>query len=205
VPWSVFRVCSKKEEFDRYGGTSGGVVGWFNPGTKELVVFNGTAMMGSGGTETVTFHEGWHQYCDSYFGTELQRWFDEGHGDFFGSYELKGNRWVYSTSKMRRVGLMQQVARGTFEPWKNIVFWNKDKFYGPKAVTYYEQGYGMVAFLRHGPKTRYWKKQWDNILPTYIEVARSTQDQKKAVEAAFAQVNFDELQEAWVQFCKKEL
>ena len=52
-------------------------------------MFNGKTLMGSGMTEAVTFHEGWHQYCDSYFGFELQRWFDEGHGDYFGSLHAR--------------------------------------------------------------------------------------------------------------------
>jgi hypothetical protein len=203
-PYSVFRVCTKKEEFDQYGGTSGGVVGWFNPGTKELVVFNGKTTM-PGMTEAVTFHEGWHQYCDSYFGFELQRWFDEGHGDYFGSLNLVGNTWNYVTSKMRKQGLLNQVRDESFVPIKDIVKWNKDKFYTAKAVTYYEQAYGIIDFLRRGSRFPGWQKQWDEIIPTYVKTARETQDASKAVDAAFAGVDMDAFEQVWVNYCKKEL
>ena len=203
-PWSVFRVCSTYEEFNQYGGTSGGVVGWFNPGSKELVVFNGKALMGSGSTETVTFHEGWHQYCDSFFGVELQRWFDEGHGDYFGSYIWTG-KWDYEANKMRRAPLHQQLREKSYVPIKDIVYWNKDKFYGANAVRYYEQAYGIIDFLRRGPKSTFWKKDWDKILPTYIQVAAETKDAKKAVDAAFAGIDMDAFEEAWASYCRKNL
>ena len=205
APWSIFRVCASYDSFRQYGNSSPGVVGWFHPVTKELVVFRGDEFMGTGGTDTVAFHEGWHQYCDTYFGFELQRWFDEGHGDYFGSFIRKGTNWGYEVSKMRKQGLNEQVRNKSFVPLKEIVYWNKDKFYGAKAVTYYEQAYGMVDFLRRGNKTPLWKKEWDNIIPVYVKTAMDTKDQKKAVDAAFAGVDWDEFEKNWVDYVRRYL
>jgi hypothetical protein len=204
----VLRILFSKDQFDSYGSTGGGVVGWFSPQTKELVIFTGDVVLGPGATKAIAFHEGWHQYCDSFFGTELHRWFDEGTGDFFGSYDLQGRgRWKYDNSKMRRETLRRLLNDETWVPFSEIVTWNKDKFYGPRTTDFYAQGYAMVDFLRRGPEKlgRRWDESWTGILERYCEVARATKDQKKALEAAFKDVDWDKMQKAWVEWVKKEL
>jgi hypothetical protein len=106
---------------------------------------------------------------------------------------------------MRKQGLQEQVRAGTFVPIKDIVKWNKDKFYTGKAVTYYEQAYGIVDFLRRGSKSPGWKKEWDNIIPTYIKAALETKDAAKAVDAAFAGIDMDDFEQAWANYCKQSL
>lgn len=198
--WSVARVCRSKKEFDRYGGTSGGVIGWFNPGSKELVFFKDKRW-----TFTVAYHEGWHQYAHFWFpGAHLQRWFDEGTGDWFGSFKKTGkDSWKSAASKMRLRGIQLQVRTKTTVPWSQIVTWHKDKFYGPRASYYYAQAWSMIDFLRRGNRSRGYQKEWSNILPTYIKVALATKDTKKAVEEAFKGVDWGQLEESWKNYVKK--
>ncbi len=200
--WSVLRICSTAQEFNRYGGTSGGVIGWFNPLSKELVIFNGK---GAFSTETVAYHEGWHQYADFWFGgAHLHRWFDEGHGDFFGSMKRVGRgRWKPATSKMRKGSIKTIVATHKYVPLGSIVRWHKDKFYGPRAPDYYAQGWAMVDFLRRGSRSRRFKKAWKKILPTYIRVAKETKDTDRAVEEAFRGVDWEEFEKSWVEWVKR--
>ncbi|MCB9868627.1 MAG: hypothetical protein H6837_02155 [Planctomycetes bacterium] len=200
MPYSVFRICATYEQFQKYGDSPPGVVGWFSPRSKELVVFQGgdKLMRAKGATDTVTFHEGWHQYCDAYFGTELHRWFDEGHGDFFGAHVQRGNGWYYAGSHMRHKWVKLMVKKGDFVPFKDIVTWNKDKFYGQRAAYYYAQAYGMIDFLRRGRVMgKKFDPSWEQILPTYQKVALEKHDQSAAVKAAFAKVDYKAMEEAW--------
>ncbi|MCA8972261.1 MAG: hypothetical protein KDC95_20910 [Planctomycetes bacterium] len=204
--WSVLRICRNKEEFDRYGGTSGGVIGWFNPASKELVIFN-AKKLGLFKTDTVAFHEGWHQYAHFWFpGAHLHRWFDEGTGDFFGSMKRLGkNNWKPETSRMRKETIRELVRTDATVKLQEIVHWHMDKFYSAKATDYYAQGWAMVDFFTRGPKTPYWKDSWDKILPTYIEVSLKSKDTEKAVEEAFKGVDWAELEEAFKNYVLRSL
>lgn len=211
-PYPVLRICHNQDLFQSYGQTPGGVVGWYNPGSKELVIFYDTEGVygGKKGVKSTAFHEGWHQYADDYFGdgaTE-HRWIGEGMGDYFGAWTKKGSRWTYEPDKGRISmggGIKSQVATKTHVPLADIVHWNKDKFYGARAPYYYAQGYAMVDFFRRGKKLMRsrWDKKWDKVIPTYVDVLRDTKDQKKAVEAAFKGIDMEELEEAWVHYVKK--
>lgn len=234
--WSVLRICSDYDTFRKYSGpdVGGGTVGWFNPGSKELVIFmDREKWMGKGGVDTVAYHEGWHQYSDAYFrapvaapktgetqkpaetqpenpnaglipGVELHRWFDEGTGDYFGSYELRNGRWVYAASKMRKRDIAEIVTTKKWVPLREIVSWNKDKFYGGRASDYYAQGYSMVDFFRRGKAMgNAWDPAWEGILDKYREVMLRSGNQKKAVEEAFAGVDWAKLEEAWVRWVRE--
>ena len=241
--YSVMRICYSIEQFQQYGNSGGGVVGWFNPGTKELVFFKGDVLMGSGATETVAFHEGWHQYADCYFrkakkkpagsekkepdgkdgkegGTvteidleelmgssvELHRWFDEGTGDFFGSYVWNGSKWTYFASKMRKGDIKVIVNTGKHVPLREIVTWNKDRFYGANASDYYAQAYSMIDFFRRGKSMGSgWDDAWGKILEIYRERMLENGDGKKAVEAAFQGVDWDKLEASWIRWVKEYL
>ncbi|MBK8100428.1 MAG: hypothetical protein IPK26_25300 [Planctomycetes bacterium] len=64
-PYSILRVCDDHESFMKYSGTNYGVVGWFSPGSKELVVFeDAKRIYGKLDPVEVAVH-GWHQCADS--------------------------------------------------------------------------------------------------------------------------------------------
>lgn len=204
--YPVLRICHNQELFSSYGGTSRGVVGWFNPGSKELVIFNDTEGVygGKKGVKSVAFHEGWHQYADSYFGdgVRLHRWFDEGTGDWFGSWNKVGGKWSYKPNMGRIRGvesIVLQVKQNQHVPLRDIISWNKARFYGPRAVYYYAQGYAMVDFFRRGRRLmkKQWNRAWDNILDNYRKSMLADGDQKKAIEVAFGKIDMDALEEAW--------
>jgi hypothetical protein len=207
MPYSVLRVCATYKQFTKYGETSRGVVGWFSPRSKELVVFQGgdKLMRKKGATRTVTFHEGWHQYSDSYFkGTELHRWFDEGHGDFFGAHKLRGKKWVFVGSNMRYKWVKLMVKKGDFVRFKDITTWPRSRFYGnPKTAYYYAQAFGMISFLRQGQAMgKAFDPKWSEILPMYRRVTLEEEDAKKGVEAAFEGVDLKAMEAAWVKWVK---
>lgn len=206
--YSVFRLCATYDQFQKYGQSPAGVVGWFSPQSKELVVFlGGDKMMGAGATETVTYHEGWHQYADFYFdhpltprAGQLHRWFDEGHGDYFGSYRWVGGSWKYVGSKMRNEDVKQMVKKGDHVPFKDIVYWDVRRFYGQNAPYYYAQAYSMIDYLRRGEKDKHWDPRWGQVLDTYRKVMLVTGSAKKASDAAFKgwqDADWQKLETAW--------
>ncbi|MEO6596122.1 MAG: hypothetical protein ABIP94_15340, partial [Planctomycetota bacterium] len=208
-PYSVFRLCSTYEQFQKYGQSPPGVVGWFSPSSKELVVFlGGDQMMGSGATETVTYHEGWHQYGDFYFNhpdakkhVSLHRWFDEGHGDYFGSFRWGSTGWKYVGSKMRYDDCKQMVRAGDYVPWKEIVKWDRRRFYSGRAPYYYAQAFSMIDFLRRGQKLgRGWDERYAGILDMYRKVMLVHGDEDLAVDTAFREFkdeDWKKVEEAW--------
>lgn len=211
VPYSVFRLCATYEQFQKYGGTRGGVVGWYSPGSKELVVFlGGDKMMGKGATETVTYHEGWHQFADLYFHppespkrATLQRWFDEGHGDYFGSHRWGSSGWKYTGSDMRYSSCKQMVRKGDFVPFKEIVTWGMRRFYTAEAAYYYAQAFSMIDFLRRGEGSKDWNPKWGEILEMYRRVVLIKGDAEEAVKIAFREFDDAEwtrLEDAWKEW-----
>jgi len=198
--WSVLRICRTHDEFSKYGSTHPGVIGWFNPLSKELVIFRSKAW-----SEAVAYHEGWHQYAHFWFGgkPKLHRWFDEGHGDFFGSMDRKSmNRWELASSKMRLATIKKLVNEEKTVPLKDIVRWHKDKFYNPRtAGLYYAQGWAMVDFLRRGKGGDLWDESFAKIIPTYVQTCLDTGDSDKAADAAFEGIDWDLFEQrfkAWV-------
>lgn len=208
LPYPVFRLCATYDQFQKYGQSPSGVVGWFSPASKELVVFlGGDKMMGSGATETVTYHEGWHQYADFYFDHpdskhhgELHRWFDEGHGDYFGSFRWGQSGWKYVGSQMRYDDCKQMVRAGDYVPFKELVYWDRQKFYGARAPYYYAQAYSMIDFFRRGEKQHGFDPQWGEALDMYRKVMLVYGDSKLASDTAFrgfTDERWKQLEDAW--------
>ncbi|MBX3462004.1 MAG: DUF1570 domain-containing protein [Planctomycetes bacterium] len=207
-PYSVFRLCATYDQFMKYGQSPPGVVGWFSPASKELVVFlGGDQMMGTGATETVTYHEGWHQYADFYFHHpetkrhgELHRWFDEGHGDYFGSFRWGQSGWKYVGSKMRYEDVKQMVRAGDYVPWKELVHWDRRRFYSQRAPYYYAQAFSMIDFLRRGEKSKGWQPRWGEALDLYRKVMLVHGDSKRASDTAFLKFTDEDwkaIEDAW--------
>jgi hypothetical protein len=210
-PYSVFRLCATYDQFRKYGESPPGVVGWYSPRSKELVVFlGGDKMMHQGATETVTYHEGWHQYADFYFHPSwakkhatLQRWFDEGHGDYFGSFRWSGNAWKYVGSKMRYEECKEMVRKGDFVPFRDLVHWPVQRFYTDRPSYRYAQAFAMIDFLRRGEKQSGWQAKWGGILDMYRKVVLIEGDAKLAVDIAFrgfTDADWKALEEAWKQW-----
>jgi hypothetical protein len=174
---SVVRLCGTRADFNTYGQTSGGVAGYFNPGSEELVLFFGES--GKSMTLSVMAHEGFHQYCHFLFGrAEAHRWFDEGHGDYYGAWRLKGKKLVQQEDMKGGLARMPELKtmfrnddikalskhiRADHSTWQNQ---------GPSNVSCYAQSFGLIYFLRQGAKrkisAKYWKKEYATIIPNYM-------------------------------------
>ena len=176
---SVVRVCATRDDFNLYGQTGGGVAGYFNPGSEELVLFFDN-MMSEEATLSVMAHEGFHQYCHFLFNrSEAHRWFDEGHGDYYGAWKMRGGRLVpeedmdgglaripeiKSMHKMDKITPLSEHIRFSHPEWQSQ---------GPSNVSCYAQSFALIRFLRDGANgdvsRKYWKDEYSEILPAYIE------------------------------------
>ncbi len=211
--YSILRICNNYDDFTKYSGMGGGVVGYFSPGSKELVIFDDKERIFGNKYETIystAMHEGWHQYGYTYFGekVELHRWFDEGVGDYFGSWSKKGSKWSYGIDKSRLPGIKSQVARKTYINPRELVGWDRSKFYGsPRVVEHYEQAYSIIDFLMRGPDVlgKKFDPLWSTVLDKYRQGVLDTKDPKKAVESAYAGVDWDAFEAAWVDWVKTKM
>lgn len=189
---SAVRICATEDEFHKYGKTGGGVAGWFNPGTTELVLYF-DADSGEEMTMSVMTHEGFHQYCHFLFHeAEAHRWFDEGHGDYYGAFNLKAGK-LAEDDKMpggldRRPEIKEMIRMGTAKPLAAHLNYDHGEWQsqGPSNVSGYAQSWSIIYFLRQGARgkvsSKYWKKEYANILPNYIKVLSS--EYKIALEQA---------------------
>ncbi|TAH35923.1 MAG: hypothetical protein EYC70_11775 [Planctomycetota bacterium] len=214
---SVVRVCSNLEEFHKYGKTGGGVAGWFNPGTTELVIVD-FKDYDRNLTYGVMTHEAFHQYCHFLFDeSEAHRWFDEGHGDYYGAFEFKGNKAICHANmkgESRLVGIRDQIRNDSFTPIGRIIRQNHGEWQS-KGVASYEQSWSMIYMLRRGmegevPK-RLWRTEYADIIPEYMRVLHegfvkayeeAREEQKKNAAAEGRESNGSE--ELWISERKKE-
>ncbi len=176
---SVVRICASKEDFQRYGRTSEGTAGYFNPASEELVLYFGET--GKDATLSVISHEGFHQYCHFLFNrSEAHRWFDEGHGDYYGAWKMKGSKLVPNKDMkggLSRIPTIKQMVReGTFKPVRRHVRFDHPTWQnqGPGGTGCYAESFSIVYFLREGARgkvsKKYWKSEYANIIPNYIRV-----------------------------------
>jgi hypothetical protein len=210
--YPILRVCEDAQEFVQYGGEhSKDRVGWYNSATAELVIYHDrTHKHADEATiEATALHEAWHQYASMWFGprVKLHPWFDEGTGEYFGAFVQKGKKWRYAVPRASHALLKAQVSRGTHTPLREFVEWTEDRFQGERAVDHYAQAYGLVDFLRRGPDRlgRKFDPAWQKILPTYTETVRKTRNRNRALKEAFAEVDWNAFEAAWLSWVKSKM
>ena len=178
---SIVRICAKEETFHSYGETSGGVAGWFSPASTELVLYDGKNT-NRNMTFAVMTHEGFHQYCHFLFDeSEAHRWFDEGHGDYYGGAKMGRSPQapMKITPKMPaglgRLDIIRQMMREkTYKPIEEHINYSHREWQsqGPSNVSCYAQSWSLIYFLRQGTlgkvPSKVWKKEYANIIPAYI-------------------------------------
>jgi hypothetical protein len=204
---SVVRVAANEDQYHSYGGPES-TAGYWNWVEKELVIFDDKARGGRNGTWSTLNHEAFHQYIYYLLGNlSPHSWFNEGTGDFYSGYQLKNNVFELKPFDWRvqtiKDALRQRDSgKETFVPLKKLVRFTQRDYYEPKTVgRNYAQGWSFVWFLRTGPKNyRGWNKAWSSILEVYLETLAVTNDLDQAVDKAFAGVDFDELEKAWIDY-----
>jgi hypothetical protein len=177
---SIVRVCGTEEEFHTYGGTGGGVAGWFNPGTTELVLYD-AKNIDRNMTYAVMSHEAFHQYCHFLFGeSEAHRWFDEGHGDYYGGAEFKGSKAIITPrmpAGLDRLGEIREMMQmQSYKPLKQHLNFNHGQWQGqgPSNVSCYAQSWSIIYMLREGSvghikNNKLWKPEYAQIIPNYVK------------------------------------
>ena len=176
---SVVRICNTREEFGTYGQTGGGVAGYFSPGSEELVLFFGDGSIKE--TLGVMTHEAFHQYCHFLFNrSAAHRWFDEGHGDYYGAWTLKGKNLKPGKDMKgglsRLPHLKELFRKDQLAPLSKHIRYDHPKWQnqGPQNISNYCQSFGLIYFLREGARrkvpNKYWEKEYAQIIPNYIRV-----------------------------------
>jgi hypothetical protein len=210
---SVVRVCQDRDEYMKYGGP-GGTAGYWSPMQRELVVFDDQAVGGRTNTWATLNHEAFHQYIFYFFGSLTPHyWYNEGTGDFYGGYEYKNKRFTLKPFDWRQREIQQMIRNGSdpakvkadtpiYIPLEKFVRFDREKYYDMKRIgENYAQGWALVYFLRTGSKNAScWNKAWDPILDTYLRVLVETDDLDKAVDTAFAGVDWNELEHCWKEY-----
>ena len=175
---SVVRVCKDAEEFQSFGGVGGGTAGYFSPSSAELVLYDAKDF-DRNFTFAVASHEAFHQYCHFLFNeSEVHRWFDEGHGDYYGGMKVQGKRGKITPkmpSGLDRVSVIREMVRNeTYKPvWDHINFSHREwQTQGPSNVSCYAQSWSIIYMLRQGMLGKlgksFWEDEWENIVPNYV-------------------------------------
>jgi hypothetical protein len=188
---STVRVCASEAEFHRYGNTGEGTMGWFNPASTELVLYDARDVDRNMSYAVMT-HEAFHQYCYFLFGrSEAHRWFDEGHGDYYGGMQFPARGKPRVTDRMpgglnRREGIRELITTGKYAPLADHLNYSHRQWQwqGPENTSCYEQSWSIVYMLRKGMlgnvDSRVWRPEYARILPSYIETLRQGFEQAYA-------------------------
>ncbi|MBL8857152.1 MAG: hypothetical protein JNL28_01425 [Planctomycetes bacterium] len=178
-------------------------------------------------TFIVLYHEAFHQYIH-YSTGELppHSWFNEGTGDYFSGAVIKdGKLQKIGPNPWRLETIQQAIALELSIPWRDMIKFEQAQYYKSDIVGIcYAQGWSMIYFLRKSDLVEK-RPEWKKILPTYFDTLKSDYAARleqlategkledraakakagfdartKALEAAFADVDIDELEDAWAKF-----
>ncbi len=172
---SVVRICKDREEFQRFSGMGGGVAGYFSPTSAELVLYDNVET-DRNTTYAVVSHEAFHQYCHYLFGqAEAHRWFDEGHGDYYGAMKITGRKGKI-TQKMPagldRVSIINELIRlDKTVPLREHLNYSHPEWQA-HGVRSYSQSWSIIYMLRQGAlrkvPRKVWKDEYADIIPNYV-------------------------------------
>jgi hypothetical protein len=212
---SVVRVCANQEQYIQYGGSPTAPGYWVAP-AEELVMFDDRAGGGRGDTWVVLNHEAFHQYIFYFYGNiSPHSWYNEGTGDFYSGYEYEHKKFTLKEAPWRIRGIQESLRQGPsqpnsktgYAPLKEIVRWNQQQYYGANPYDLsgsdcYAQGWSLIYFLRTGEKKRAkgWNPAWGKILDTYLATLAVTGELDKAVDQAFAGVDWNALETSWKNY-----
>ncbi len=195
MPYSVLRVCGDYDTFRSYGhGAPRGVIGWYSRFSKELVMFRETENeIRHGSIQDVLYHEGWHQFSHAYFGVGLHPLFEEGLGDYFAAFRPSGGKWKFKGSPLRKAELSAMVERDDFTELTTLLRYPRFR-----ASKHYAQSYSLMVFVLRGRSLGARPDPaWGEAFEAYWQTVRKTKNSKAALEAAFAQIDVEELEKAW--------
>jgi len=202
---SVVRVCSSQADYHKYGGPPG-TAGYWWPVSEELVLYDDQDLGGRRNTWATLQHEAFHQFIFYFLGDLAPgTWFNEGHADFYGGYELS-RRGAFEVGRRdaRNSIAKEELRSGEHLPLEVLVRATRAQYYGQVPLagslrSRYPQGWSLVYFLRTGSTSRLrgWRDEWGGILGRYLDVLIETRDIARATDAAFEGVDWNALAAAW--------
>ena len=101
---------------------------------------------------------------------------------------------------MRYDDCKNMVRVGDYTPFKDILYWDRRRFYSQRAPYYYAQAFSMVDFFRRGEKSSGWQPRWGEAIDMYRKVVLVHGDAKLAVDTAFrgfTPADWKALEDAW--------
>lgn len=203
---SVVRVVKDQDSYFAYGGPPGSA-GYWNSASQELVVYDDQKGGGRRDTWATLNHEAFHQYIFYFYGMLAPHyWYNEGTGDFYGGAEYKGKKYEIKPFQWRTGTIQRMLNEERYVPLKEFVRMPRSIYYGNSPYgtdrgDHYAQGWSFVYFLRTGKgRARGWNPAWESILTTYLDTLGATGDLEKAVDTAFAGVDYDELERVWKNY-----
>lgn len=192
---SIIRICKDANTYHQYGGRPGTAGYWYSVDEELVLYFEAHVEF----TLAVLRHEAFHQYI-FYGAGELSphSWFNEGYGDYYAGAVVRGKKVMGVKPFKWRVDTIKEAARKKAHvPLKELVRYTQAQYYGNSTLCY-AQGWSFVYFLREGIAKK--DHPWHQILPVYFEELQVTKDMTKAVDKAFKDVDFEELEKAWRAF-----
>lgn len=111
--------------------------------------------IGRARTFSVIGHEGWHQFCNTYFRYRLPSWLDEGIAQQFEASDLVQGKFVFQASKnMQRLGSLKLTMQNNkMIPIEKLISLNPgltvlDDQSDAATTAFYAESYALVRFLR---------------------------------------------------------
>lgn len=208
---SVVRVCKDSDQYMAYGGP-GGSAGYWSSSDEELVIYDDQKGGGRRNTWAVLNHEAFHQYIFYFYGSIAPHsWYNEGTGDFYSGYQIKNGRFRLKKFDWRTGTITGMIRAKTddndsYAPLEDMVRMTQGEYYGGNKFglgggQMYAQGWSFIYFMRTGKDNcRDWNDSWDGILDTYLETLLFERDLEKAVDVAFADVDWEELTSVWAEY-----
>lgn len=201
---SVLRVCKNREDYMNYGGM-GGSAGYWSAYHRELVIYDDKEVRREQSFWTLN-HEAFHQYIFYRCGEIAPHsWYNEGTGDYYAGFQYKRNGFKKSKFAWRLPIVKRVLGEGIQGPvlakhrLANLIKYSQAEYYSD-AGNCYALGWSLVWFLKEGRGSRGWQKEWETILPTYLDVITQTKDQDQALAKAFEGVDLDALETAWIGY-----
>jgi hypothetical protein len=206
---SVVRIFKNKTQYHEYGGP-GGSAGYWASFHEELVIYDDKSGGGRRDTWAVLNHEAFHQYIFYLYGSlSPHSWYNEGTGDYFSGYKYKHKRFKLKPFEWRVETIKTAIKANKHVPLKDLVRFSQREYYGNNKFGVgggqnYAQGWSLIYFLRTGKgKAPNWNNNWNKILDIYFATLASTEDLDAAVDAAFAGVDWNALEESWKSYTLK--
>ncbi|KAF0246409.1 MAG: hypothetical protein FD180_767 [Planctomycetota bacterium] len=155
------------------------------------------------------YHEGWHQYFHWYLDREEDppTWFDEGMADYFGQARPVPSKdaaptapdapgvdmkWGFSRRHPAWLASVQAaVETEKSVPLKEFVHWTREQYYEEPSLTYPE-GWALVHFLLNADD-----KRVREVPAVLVRALKEGAEAGKAVDEAFAGMDWEKLDEEW--------